>query len=119
MATLEAGSVSLDGPRGASLASDPEAAKAVYVQRELIVLRRIAGEHLLVPIRHHLSQMRAIFALTGVGIRIWELLDGTRPLGEVRDALVERFEVGSEQAWTELCGFVEHLEESGLVERRS
>ncbi len=118
MATAGVDSVSLDGPRGGTLASDPEAAKAVYAQRDSIVLRRIAGEHLLVPIRHHLSQMRAIFALTGTGARIWDLLDGTRSLGDVCDALVARFEVSRDQAWAELSGFVEHLEESGLVERR-
>lgn len=119
MAIQEAGLESVDSRAGSPLASDPEAAKAVYAQRELIVLRRIAGEHLLVPIRNHLSQMRAIFTLTGTGVTIWGLLDGVRPLADVRDALVERFEVESEQAWTELCGFVEHLEESGLVQRRS
>jgi hypothetical protein len=119
MAIPGAGPASGDGRALPPLASDPDATRVVYAQRESIVLRRIAGEHLLVPIRHQLSQMRAIFAVTGTGVRIWELLDGTRPLGDVRDALVARFEVGSEQAWAELCGFVEHLEESGLVERRS
>jgi hypothetical protein len=118
METPQVGSVCGVGPRGRPLASDPEAASAVYGPRESIVVRRIAGEHLLVPIRGHVSQMKAIFALTGAGGRIWELLDGERALGDVRDALVERFEVGAEQAWAELCEFVEHLEESGLVERR-
>jgi hypothetical protein len=37
---------------------------------------------------------------------------------EVRDAVVARFEVSPERAWTDLCRFVAHLEESGLVERR-
>jgi hypothetical protein len=110
--------VSVDGAAAAPLASDPDAAQAVYARRESIVVRRIAGEQLLVPIRHQVGEMRAIYALTGTGAQIWELLDGRRPLGDVRDALVERFEVEAEQAWTELVGFVEHLEESGLVERR-
>lgn len=110
--------MSIDSPTGAPLAGDPGAAHAVYARRDSIVLRRIAGEHLLVPIRHQVNEMRAIYALTGTGVQIWQLLDGTRPLGQVRDALLERFEVGADQAWTELVGFVEHLEESGLVERR-
>jgi hypothetical protein len=101
------------------LVNDMAAASAVYARRDPVVVRRIAGEHLLVPIRHHVAQMRAIFALTGTGARIFELLDGARSLGEVRDTLVERFQVSGEQAWTELCGFVEQLEENGLVERRS
>jgi hypothetical protein len=82
------------------------------------VRRRVAGEDLLVPVRRQASQMRAIFAVTGAGGGIWDLLDGARPLAEVRDALVERYEVDADRAWAELCGFVERLEESGLVDRR-
>jgi hypothetical protein len=97
--------------------ADP-ATSVVYNRREPIVLRRIAGEDLLVPIRRQVADLRAIYALAGSGARIWELLDGTRTLGEVRDAIVERFEVGPEEAWADLCAFVLRLEESGLVERR-
>ena len=62
--------------------------------------------------------MKAIYALAGVGGPILELLDGARSLGEIRDALVERFAVSDEQAWADLCDFVDRLEESGLVDRR-
>ena len=91
---------------------------SIYARREPVVLRRIAGEHLLVPIRRRVSDLQAIFGLTGVAAPVWEMLDGTRTLGEVRDAVVARFDVSPERAWTDLCRFVGHLEESGLVERR-
>lgn len=100
------------------LVSEDGAAEAVFVRREPIVLREIAGERLLVPIRRHVGQMKAIFALVGAGAAIFELLDGERSLGEIRDALVERFEVSADQAWVDLCDFVEQLQENGLVERR-
>jgi len=100
------------------LVDEAEAGKAVFARREPIVVREIAGEHLAVPVRRQLGEMRAIFALMGAGAPIFELLDGSRSLGEIRNALVERFEVSGEQAWEELCRFVEELEEQGLVERR-
>jgi hypothetical protein len=90
---------------------------AVYARRKGVVLRRIADEHLLIPIRHKVGDMQAIYALMGAGPRIWELLDGTRTLGEVRAAIVARFDVGDAAAWEDLCAFVDGLEESGLVER--
>jgi hypothetical protein len=90
----------------------------VYRRRDETVLRQVAGENLLIPIHRRVPDMQAIFALAGSGLRIWELLDGTRTLGAVRDALVERFEVSAEVAWTDLCVFVGQLEEKGLVERR-
>jgi hypothetical protein len=100
------------------LVDQAEAGKAVYARREPIVVRKIAGEHLAVPVRRRLGEMRSIYALMGAAVPIFELLDGSRSLGEIRDALVARFEVSDEQAWGELCRFVEELEEQGLVERR-
>jgi hypothetical protein len=100
------------------LVNETGAAEVVYSRREPFVVREIGGERLLIPIRRHVGQMKAIFALTGVGPRIFELIDGKRSLGEIRDALVERFGVSDEQVWSDLCDFVERLEENGLVERR-
>ena len=99
-------------------APDFAATDAVYATREDVILREIAGEHLLVPIRHNVAELQAIYALTGVGVQIWKLLDGVRTLRAVQAAITERFEVGAEEAWTDLCAFVERLEERGLVERR-
>jgi hypothetical protein len=90
----------------------------VYAALDGVVLREIAGEHLLVPIRSDLADMEAIYALMGVGVRIWGLLDGTRTLGAIREELVARYDVGADEAWADLCDFVMHLEERGLVERR-
>jgi len=92
---------------------------AVYARREGVVLREVAGEHLLVPIRKDVADLKAIFALNGVGLRIWELLDGERPLGGVLAALVERFDVPAEEAEADLRSFVARLEAAHLVERRS
>ena len=101
------------------LVNEVEAGKAIYARRDPIVVRQIAGEHLLVPVRRKVGEMRAIYALMGAAAPIFELLDGSRSLGEVKDALLERFEVSGEEAWAELCRFVEELEEQGLVERHS
>jgi hypothetical protein len=98
--------------------AEPGGDQRVYATREDVILREIAGEHLLVPIRHNVAQMQAIYALTGIGLAIWKLLDGTRTLRTIQEAIVEGFEVSATQAWTDLCDFVDHLEEKGLVERR-
>jgi hypothetical protein len=95
-----------------------ESREAVYEAREDVILRDVAGEHLLVPIRHDVADMQAIYAMTGVGVRIWRLLDGVRTLGAIHDTIAESFEVDRDSAWMDLCGFVERLEERRLVERR-
>jgi hypothetical protein len=95
-----------------------EAEGAVYARREGVVLREVAGEHILVPIRRDVADLQAIFALKRVGLRIWELLDGVRSLDGILGELLERFDVAAEEASVDLRSFVERLSAAGLVERR-
>jgi hypothetical protein len=96
-----------------------EAGGAVYARREGVVLREVAGEHLLVPIRRDVADLKAIFALNGVGLRIWERLDGATALDRVLAEILERFDVPAEEAAADLRAFVDRLEAAGLVERRA
>ena len=91
---------------------------AVYARREGIVLREVAGEHILVPIRRNVAELKSIFALNDVGRCIWELLDGTRGFDAVLAGLVERFDVSPEEASADLRSFVDRLSQAGLLERR-
>ena len=95
-----------------------EAGGAVYARREGVVLREVAGERLLVPIRKDVADLKAIFALNRVGLRIWELLDGERPLEGVLAGILERFDVPVAEAEADLVAFVGRLEAANLVERR-
>ena len=92
--------------------------EAVYARREGVVLREVAGEQILVPIRRNVADLKSIFALNGVGRCIWELLDGTRDTDAVLAGLLERFDVSPEEASADLHAFVERLSTAGLVERK-
>ena len=59
--------------------------------------------------------MDSIYTLNEVGARVWELLDGQTPLGEIRDTIVEEFEVGPEEAEADLLAFVQQLVRVGAV----
>jgi hypothetical protein len=95
-----------------------EGGGAVYARRDGIVLREVAGEQILVPIKRNVAELKAIFALNGVGRCIWELLDGTRGTDVVLANLLERFEVSPEEASADLHAFVDRLMQAGLLERR-
>ena len=82
---------------------------------EAIVARRIGDEFILVPIRQRAGEVDSIYALNEVGARVWELLDGQTPLGQIRDALVQEFEVGPEEAEADLMAFVGQLTSVGAV----
>ncbi len=95
------------------------AADAVFARRNDVILRDVAGERLLVPIRRDAAELKSIFMVTGVGAFVWELLDGERSLEAVLAAILDHYEVGAEEARVDLRAFVERLAEAGIAERRS
>ena len=56
------------------------------------------------------TDVESIYNLGEVGGRIWELIDGKRRLEEIRDVIVEEFEVTPEKAEADLVRFMEQLE---------
>lgn len=92
---------------------------ARYIRASSIVFRKIADETVLVPIARSIGDMNAIYTLNPVSCRIWELLDGTRSLAELADAITHEFEVTHSQAEEDLTAFILELEEVGAVQRLS
>jgi hypothetical protein len=79
------------------------------------VYRRIADECLLVPIRQKVADLQYIYVLSPVANRIWELLDGMRTLAEVRDQLLEEFEVSLGELEQDLREFIAQLQDIDAV----
>ena len=89
----------------------------VFVRSADVILREVAGERILVPIRSGMADLQAIFSLNNVGTCIWEQLDGTRPLAAVLDKVLDRFDVSPEEGRADLLGFIGQLLSAGLIER--
>ena len=81
-----------------------------------IVSRKIADEVILVPISHGLGEIDCLYALNEVGARIWELIDGDRSLKELRDAIVQEFEVSETEAQEDLTVLIEQLKEIRAIQ---
>jgi hypothetical protein len=56
------------------------------------------------------------FTLNETGTAIWDRIGDGAALGELRDALVEQFEVDAETAWRDVVELVDELVAEGLVE---
>ena len=96
-----------------------DAGGVVYARREGVVLREVAGEWFLVPIRTTPADFRAIFTVNEVGAHLGEL-DGSRPLDAILGIVLGRFDAPAEDAARDLLAFVEQLTEgAGLVERKA
>ncbi len=79
------------------------------------VYRRIADECLLVPIRRQVVDLQYIYVLNPVANRIWELLDGKRTMAEVRDQVLEEYEVSPQELEQDLQEYIEELQEIAAV----
>ena len=86
-----------------------------YRKSEHVVFRKIHDEMLLVPIKDNVGDLGCIYSLNSTGAFIWECLNSTRRLGELKTMIVEEFEVGPEQAESDLCVFVSDLLEAGAI----
>ena len=88
-----------------------------FRKKEDIVTRQIAGETLLVPIYGDLANMERIFALDPVAEFIWEKLDGEKSLKDIRDEVLNAFDVKEEQAETDIFEFIEELLKADLIDQ--
>ena len=93
-----------------------------YAKNPSMVSRRIADEFILVPIRHNVGDLDSIYTLNEVGARIWELIDGNNSVREIRDRIVEEYEVDpqiAEQDMTELVTQLEAIDAILEIEQKS
>lgn len=80
------------------------------------VTRSIAGETLVVPVRGHVGDLDAIYALNDVAAFIWEQFDEQKSVSQVVEAVCREFDVAREQAETETTEFIAALEAAGMIE---
>jgi len=82
----------------------------VYKKSDSIVSRKIADEFILVPIRKDVGDLRSIYTLNEVAARIWELIDGKKKVKEIKDKIIEEFEVLPDKAEKDLLEHLQQLE---------
>ena len=82
----------------------------VYSKSDSIVFRKIADEFILVPIRQNVGDLESIYTLNETGARIWELIDGKNKVNEIKEKLIEEFEVTPEEAEKDIIAHLQQLE---------
>lgn len=90
---------------------------AVFKKTDRVVSRKIVDELILVPIRTSVADMESLYTLNDVGARVYELIDATRTLAQICEAIVDEFDVTKEQALKDVGTFTEQLVEIGAIEK--
>jgi hypothetical protein len=83
----------------------------VYKKSDSIVFRKIADEFILVPIRQNVGDLESISTLNEVAARIWELIDGKMKVREIKDKIIEEFEVTPQRAEKDLKEYLQQLKQ--------
>ena len=92
---------------------------ACYARADDVVMRRIAGETILVPVKGTLADLQRVFVLEGVGDFVWEQLDGARTVVDLQQAIAATYAMGPANPTPDIEVFLNELETAGLVHRKS
>jgi len=58
------------------------------------------------------------YGLNPVGTRVWDLVQQARSVREIRDALLDEYDVEAEQCERDLLDLLQKMREQGLIEVR-
>jgi len=81
------------------LTKNPEAAYRIYDGQATVVL----------PGRSEIN------VLNEIGSLIWDRIDGERTVGQILQAVLDAYEIDSEQARCDMLDFLSSLQEHGMV----
>ena len=74
-----------------------------------MIFREIAETFILVPISHDVTDMEAIYELSGVAAFIWDQIDGERDGYQILQQILDKYEAPPETAQQDLVEYLEQL----------
>lgn len=80
-----------------------------------LLMREIAGEHLLVPVGATALRIHGMITLSESGVLLWTMLQNTCTKQELVDAVLREYDVDAHTAQQDVDAFLEKLDELGLL----
>lgn len=84
-------------------------------RQEGVVLRAVAGEHMLVPTVSREVDLDSLFLLNATGVFVWEQMKDDSRVAELAEAVEKEFLIDSEQAAADVKVFLLSLLERKLA----
>ena len=84
---------------------------------EDMLLRKIAGEYLLIPVGPLALKVHGMVTLSESGYLIWQQLQIESDITELTDAILAEYEVSQETAKGDVRAFLKKLDDLGALER--
>jgi len=86
-----------------------------YYKSPSVISRTVVDEVILAGVKVNIGDLEDIHTLTGVGIRIWELIDGKRNLEAIKKIIIKEYAVKAEEAEKDLVSLIRGLEKIDCV----
>ena len=89
----------------------------IYSRNPDIIFRKIADEFILVPIRQKAVDLKSVYTLNEVAAFIWEAIDSSKSISQIKDKVAEAFEVDTRQAQADVSEILSQLESLSLIQK--
>jgi len=86
-------------------------------RQEGVVLRAVAGEHMLVPTVSREVDLDSLFLLNATGVFVWEQMNDDSSVAELSEIVGKELLIDSEQATADVKAFLLSLLERNLAVR--
>lgn len=91
----------------------PIAPEMCFQRKHGVVLRHVAGEHMLVPTVAREVDLDSLFLVNDTGVYVWEHLDGEQSVAVLAEGLAGAYGIPVETARGDVAHFL-----ASLIERR-
>ena len=89
----------------------------IFQKNENFVFRKIEDETILVPIKDNVGDMGSLYNLNEVAAFVWEQLNGKKTLQDIKNKLLEKYDVSAEEAGNDLSEYIAQLKEIDAITR--
>ncbi|MGM9630815.1 PqqD family protein [Butyricicoccus sp.] len=80
-----------------------------------MILREVAGEHILVPTGEAAIQFQGVITLNDSGLLLWNRLQEDCTEAQLVDAVLEEYEIDAETAAADVRKFLEQMKQAGIL----
>ena len=83
--------------------------------KKQVILRSVAGEHMLIPVGETVFEYNGIFMLTESGKFLWENISNGAEETDLINLLMQEYGIDSDTATADVKEFIEMLRTFGIV----
>ena len=83
--------------------------KRVLKKSPQVVSRKIEGEVILIPLYKSSDDLSYIYTLNETAVSAWELIDGKKRLGRIKEELMKTYDISDEKLTKQLDELIKDL----------